>query len=76
MLLLFVVFTVGAMVQGIAAAAILTRWMQSVLFGIEASDPWTLVQVVAVLLGAATLASWLPARRALAIDPMTALRCD
>ena len=63
-------------VLGVAAAAILTRWMQSVLFGIEASDPWTFVQVVAVLLGAATLASWLPARRALAIDPMTALRCD
>jgi predicted permease len=65
----------GTMI-GVAAAAILTRWMQSVLFGIEASDPWTFVQVVAVLLGAATLASWLPARRALGIDPMTALRCD
>jgi ABC-type antimicrobial peptide transport system permease subunit len=63
----------GTMI-GVAAAAILTRWMRSVLFGIEASDPWTFVQVVAVLLGAATLASWLPARRALAIDPITALR--
>jgi ABC-type lipoprotein release transport system permease subunit len=32
--------------------------------------------VIVVLLGASALASWLPARRALAIDPMTALRCD
>ena len=65
----------GTMI-GVAAAAILTRWMASVLFGIEPSDPWTFVQVGAVLLAAAALASWLPARRALAIDPMTALRCD
>jgi ABC-type lipoprotein release transport system permease subunit len=32
--------------------------------------------VIIVLLGVAALASWLPARRALAIDPVTALRCD
>jgi predicted permease len=70
------VLAVAGTMIGVAAAAILTRWMQSVLFGIEPSDPWTFVQVVAVLLGAATLASWLPARRALAIDPITALRCD
>jgi putative ABC transport system permease protein len=61
---------------GLAGAAILTRWMGSVLFEIQPSDPWTFVEVIAVLLGAAALASWLPARRALAIDPMTALRCD
>jgi ABC-type antimicrobial peptide transport system permease subunit len=61
---------------GVAGAAILTRSMQSVLFGIEPSDPWTFVQVIAVLLGTAALASWLPAQRALAIDPVAALRGD
>ena len=61
---------------GVVGAAILTRSMESVLFGIEPSDPWTFAQVIGVLLGAAALASWLPARRALAIDPVTALRCD
>ncbi|RPJ75016.1 MAG: ABC transporter permease, partial [Acidobacteria bacterium] len=61
---------------GLLGAALLTRFMQSVLYGIEASDPWTFAQVITVLLGAAALASWLPARRALAIDPVTALRND
>ena len=63
-------------VIGVFGAAILTRSMESVLFGIEPSDPWTLAQVVGVLLGAAALASWLPARRALAIDPVAALRSE
>jgi ABC-type antimicrobial peptide transport system permease subunit len=67
---------VVGVVTGLAGAAILTRWMESVLFEIEPSDPWTFAQVIVVLLGAAALASWLPARRALAIDPVTALRCD
>jgi predicted permease len=61
-------------VFGVIAAALLTRFMESVLFGIEPTDPWTFVQVIAVLLAAAALASWLPARRAVAIDPVTALR--
>ena len=61
---------------GLAAAALATRSMQSVLYGIETSDPLTFLQVVLVLLAAALLASWIPARRALGIDPMTALRYD
>jgi putative ABC transport system permease protein len=67
---------VSGIVIGVAGAAVLTRSMESVLFGIEPSDPWTFAQVIIVLLGAAAMASWLPARRALAIDPVTALRCD
>ncbi len=67
---------VGGVVAGVVGAAILTRWMESVLFEIEPSDPSTFAQVIIVLLAAAALASWLPARRALAIDPVTALRCD
>jgi putative ABC transport system permease protein len=59
---------------GLAAALVLTRWMQGVLFGIEPSDPLTLLQVSLVMAASALLASWLPARRALAVDPATALR--
>ena len=70
------ILAVGGVALGVIGAAILTRSMESVLFGIEPTDPWTFVQVAVVLLGAAALASWLPARRALAIDPVTALRFD
>jgi predicted permease len=61
---------------GVLTALLLTRWMQTILFEIRPSDPITFLQVAAVLLVAALLASWLPARRALAIDPVTALRYD
>jgi predicted permease len=64
------------LVTGIIVAAVLTRSMQSVLFDIRPSDPITFVQVAVVLLLAALVASWLPARRALKIDPVSALRAD
>jgi putative ABC transport system permease protein len=63
-------------VIGVLVAWFLTASMQSVLFGIQASDPVTFVQVALVLMAAALIASWLPARRALGIDPVTALRYD
>jgi predicted permease len=66
----------AGVVLGIVGAALLTKSMQSVLYDIRPSDPLTFAQVVIVLLGAALLASWLPARRALKIDPVTALRYD
>ena len=66
----------SGVVIGVIGAAVLTRSMASVLFGIEPADPLTFVEVVAVLLTVAAFASWLPARRALAIDPVTALRSD
>ncbi|MES2525330.1 MAG: ABC transporter permease [Gemmatimonadota bacterium] len=59
---------------GIAGAAALAGTLQAVLFEMPSVDPATFAQTVAVLMGAALLASWLPARRALAIDPATALR--
>jgi predicted lysophospholipase L1 biosynthesis ABC-type transport system permease subunit len=68
--------SIAGVVIGAIGAALLTRSMESVLFGIEPSDPWTFAQVIGVLLATAAFASWLPARRALAIDPVTALRYD
>lgn len=63
-------------VIGLVGARFLAHAMQGVLFEIEATDLVTFVEVAGVLLGAATLASWLPARRALRIDPVSALRSD
>jgi putative ABC transport system permease protein len=67
---------VAGMVAGLAGAFVVTRVMQSVLYEVGATDPATFGLVVAVLLGVALAASWLPARRALKIEPVTALRYD
>ena len=66
---------VGVIV-GVGGAWVLTRSMQTVLYDIRPSDPVTFVEVVLALLFTSLLASWLPARRALRIDPVTALRAD
>ncbi len=61
---------------GLAAATGLTRLMSSLLFGVAALDPLTYAAVSVLLLGAAALASYLPARRAMGIDPVEALRAE
>jgi putative ABC transport system permease protein len=67
---------VAGVVVGVAGAAVLTRVMSAVLYEVRATDPATFVTVVVVLLGAALVASWLPARRALRVDPVQALRYE
>jgi putative ABC transport system permease protein len=59
---------------GLAAAAGLTHLMSSLLFGVTALDPLTYAVVSALLLVVSVLASYLPARRAMVIDPVHALR--
>jgi ABC-type antimicrobial peptide transport system permease subunit len=61
---------------GLVAAAGLTRLMSSLLFGVTALDPVTYAAVSALLICAAALASYLPARRAIAVDPVQALRAE
>ena len=61
---------------GLVAAAGLTRLMSSLLFGVTALDPVTYTSVSALLIAAGVLASYLPARRAIAVDPIQALRTD
>jgi putative ABC transport system permease protein len=66
--------TVVGLAIGIAGALVLTRAMQSLLFGVSATDPLTLAGVALALGLAALLASYLPARRATKVDPIVALR--
>ena len=59
---------------GLAGALSLTRVLKSFLYGVTATDPLTFVSVVAALVAAASLASYIPARRATRVDPLVALR--
>jgi predicted permease len=61
---------------GLCFAAGLTRLMKSLLFGISPFDPLTYVTIPVVLAAAAVLASYLPARRAAALDPADVLRAE
>ena len=61
-------------IVGIAAAVATTRLMQSLLFEVQPTDPSTLLLVAVGLVVLAAVASWLPARRAMRVDPVEALR--
>ena len=61
---------------GLGAAAGVTRLMSSLLFGVTALDPATYVAVPIMLAAAAMLASYLPARRVVRVDPVEALRAE
>ncbi len=61
---------------GLLAAFVLTRTMSKLLYGVRSTDPLTFVAVMLLVSGIALLASYLPARRATRIDPVTALRCE
>jgi putative ABC transport system permease protein len=61
-------------VAGLAAAYGLTRLMTTLLFRVKPTDPVIFASVAALLAGVAFAASYLPARRALRVDPVVALR--
>ncbi len=67
--------SIGAVI-GLAGALLSTRVLQALLFDLQPSDPLTYATVLVLLGGAAVLASWLPARRASRVDPVSAFRTD
>ncbi len=62
----------GTLGIGVSIAA--TRFIASLLYGVSPNDPLTFALVCAVLLAISLLARWIPARRAMRVDPMVALR--
>jgi putative ABC transport system permease protein len=61
---------------GLAGAYATTRLLEGLLFSISATDPLVYAGLSALLLAIAALACYLPARRAMHVDPMTALRAE
>ena len=67
---------IAGVLLGTAASFGVMRVLQSQLFGVSARDPLTFVGVAALLGIVALIASWIPARRAARVDPLTAMRAD
>jgi putative ABC transport system permease protein len=68
------VLTFIGVAAGLVGALGATRWMSSLLFGVSPGDPATFLGVPAALALVAALACWIPARRAVRIPPVVALR--
>jgi ABC-type antimicrobial peptide transport system permease subunit len=66
--------TVAGLVVGVMVALSLTRLMKSLLFGIDSKDPATLAGVVVLMALVALAACYVPAHRAMRVEPMVALR--
>lgn len=66
---------IGAVI-GLAASLAMSRLLRGLLFGVSVFDPLTFVLMAAVLIGAALAASYVPAHRAMRVDPMEALRYE
>jgi ABC-type antimicrobial peptide transport system permease subunit len=65
-----------SLVIGVAGAFAATRLLNSLLFGVGASDPITFAGIVALVSAVGFVAAWVPARRATRVDPIVALRAE
>jgi predicted permease len=66
--------SIGGIAVGLLAALLLARLVRSMLYGLQPSDPVSLIAGAGLLIAVALAASWLPARRAASVQPMDALR--
>jgi ABC-type lipoprotein release transport system permease subunit len=64
----------AGVILGAGGALALTRFLKSLLFGVTTKDPATFISVVVVLILVALAACYIPARRAMRVEPMVALR--
>jgi putative ABC transport system permease protein len=64
------------LVVGIAGAFALSQIVSRLLYGVRPTDPWTYIGVGGLMATVALLAAFVPARRAAAVDPIVALRCE
>jgi len=69
-----ILLTLSGIALGLLAAFALTRWLESLLFGVSKTDPLTFTSVALLLTLVALLACFIPARRAVRVDPLIALR--
>jgi putative ABC transport system permease protein len=67
---------ISGLLVGLAGSYGLARLLQALVFGVTATDPATFAGIPLALVAAAALAVYIPARRAVKIEPMTALRCE
>jgi ABC-type antimicrobial peptide transport system permease subunit len=66
--------TAIGLVLGLTLSFVLTRFLRGLLYGVSANDPFTVICGLAVLAAIAVLACYLPAQRAMRVDPVTAIR--
>ena len=64
------------MLVGLTAALMMSRYLESALFGVSATDPTTLIAAALILMATVLVACYVPARRATKVDPTQTLRYE
>lgn len=70
------VLTLIGIVCGLVLGGVMGLGLQSLMFGVSWNDPFTFVSVTLLFIAVAAMATYIPARRALSVDPMIALRYE